>query len=373
MAGRDASVNLGGMLNQIGQTVGSMDKAFNPVLNAAMKPRGDMNDPAHLMRLAEWARSTGDQQSAAQYMQQSQMMSAKLEKERAAAIQQAKVGMVNEYAKASKDPSGNNQAAYDALMEFSTNAGVDVQREIAGIDAQAESARQAERRAAQENEAKAEEGFKQALNAKMGGTDDLSKLVDTAPPQYRDLARVLVTREMQFREAREAQASKVTDLKTPVSTDLASSSIKEIQNPEAKAAFEERLKKLEAESGWDEEAGEWNTIVDKRNYAKRVAALENEAFRMATDEAVQAGRALRFAEQDKADAIAAARKNKVTEAELTAWAEANDKDIVSSDDLGTGYFEKNNVTRAQAISAVIQERIAGIEGSDGEVIDLDAE
>ena len=364
--GRDASQNLGGMLSQIGQTVGSSASAFQPVLQAAMKPRGDMNDPAHLMRLAEWARSNGDQQAAGQYMQQSQMLSAKMEKERAQAIQQAKVGMVNEYAKASKDPSGNNQDAYDALMEFSTNAGVDVQREIAAIDNQQEQARQAQRRAAQEAEVKAEEGFKQALNAKMGGTDDISKLVDTAPPQYRDLARVLVTREMQFRAAKEAQASEITDRKTPVSTELAASSVAEIQNPEAKQAFEARLEKLEAESGWDEERGEWNTIADKRNYAKRVAAIENEAFRMATEEAVQAGRALRFADQDKVDAIAAARKNKVTQGELEAWAEANGKDI-------GGKWGDNNVTREEAIAAVIAERIAGIEGSYGEVIDLDTE
>ena len=365
----DRSQNLGGMLSQIGQTVGEMNKAYTPVLQAATKPRGDMNDPAHLMRLAEWARSNGDQQSAAQYMAQSNQLRAQAEKKQAQAVQQAKVGMINEYAKASRDPSGNNQEAYDRLMEFSTNAGVDVQREIAGVDAQAEAQRQQQRRAAQEAEVKAEEGFKQALNAKMGGTEDIAGLVESAPPQYRDLARVMVTREMQFREARAEQESKITDVKTPVSTDLASSSIAEIQNLEAKQAFETRLAKLEEESGWNEERGEWDSIVDKRNYAKRVAALENEAFRMATDEAVQAGRALRFAEQDKADAIASARKNKVTENELTAWAEANDKDI-GGDAFGIGK-SANNVTREEAIAGVIAERIAGIEGSYGEVIDLD--
>lgn len=370
MAGQDQSRQLGGMLTQIGETVGQGAEAFAPVMNAAMKPRGDMNDPAHLMRLAEWARSNGDQQSAAQYMAQSQRMRAETEKKRAQAVQQAKVGMVNEYAKASRDPSGNNQEAYDKLMEFSSNAGVDVQREIAGVDTQVEQARQAERRAADEAEVKAEEGFKQALNAKMGGAEDISGLVEQSPPQYRDLARVMVTREMQFREAREAQASEVTDMKTPVSTELASSSISEIQNPQAKSAFQERLKKLEAESGWDEERGEWNTIADKRNYAKRVAALENEAFRMATDEAVNAGRALRFAEQDRADAIASARSNKVTQAEIDEWVETNDKDI-TAEGATPGYFGRNNVTRQEAIAGVIADRIAGIEGSYGEVIDLD--
>ena len=75
MAGSDQSVNLGGMLNQISTTVGQRADAYAPVLKAATKPRGDMNDPAHLMRLAEWARSNGDPQSAASYAQQSRRLS----------------------------------------------------------------------------------------------------------------------------------------------------------------------------------------------------------------------------------------------------------------------------------------------------------
>lgn len=74
MAGQDQSANLGGMLSQIAQTTGSMADAYKPVMQAATKPRGDMNDPAHLMRLAEWARSNGDQQSAASYAQQSRRL-----------------------------------------------------------------------------------------------------------------------------------------------------------------------------------------------------------------------------------------------------------------------------------------------------------
>jgi hypothetical protein len=74
MAGSDQSVNLGGMLGQIAKTTGSMADAYKPVMQAATKPRGDMNDPAHLMRLAEWARSNGDATSAASYAQQSRRL-----------------------------------------------------------------------------------------------------------------------------------------------------------------------------------------------------------------------------------------------------------------------------------------------------------
>lgn len=74
MAGSDQSVNLGGMLSDIGKTVGTMGDAYKPVMQAATKPRGDMSDPAHLMRLAEWARSNGDATSAASYAQQSRRL-----------------------------------------------------------------------------------------------------------------------------------------------------------------------------------------------------------------------------------------------------------------------------------------------------------
>ena len=56
MAGQDQSVNLGGMLTNIADTVGSMGDAYKPVMQAATKPRGDMSDPAHLQNLwLEWA------------------------------------------------------------------------------------------------------------------------------------------------------------------------------------------------------------------------------------------------------------------------------------------------------------------------------
>lgn len=70
MAGSDQSVNLGGMLTNIGETVGSMADPYKNVMQAATKPRGDMNDPQHLMNLAQWASSNGDSAAAGAYMQQ---------------------------------------------------------------------------------------------------------------------------------------------------------------------------------------------------------------------------------------------------------------------------------------------------------------
>lgn len=77
MPGQDMSKNLGGMLSQIGSTVASGAEAFNPVLMAATKPRGDMNDPAHLENLARWASQNGDSAAASTYMNQANRLATK--------------------------------------------------------------------------------------------------------------------------------------------------------------------------------------------------------------------------------------------------------------------------------------------------------
>lgn len=82
MAGSDQSVNLGGMLNQIGTTVGGMGEAYKPVSQALSKPRGDMSDPDHLQRLAQWASSNGDTAQASMYMQQARELKAEQKEEK---------------------------------------------------------------------------------------------------------------------------------------------------------------------------------------------------------------------------------------------------------------------------------------------------
>jgi hypothetical protein len=76
MAGSDQSVNLGGMLGDIGKTVGSMGDAYEPVMQAATKPRGSMEDPNHLQALAQWASRNGDSAAATMYMQQARELKA---------------------------------------------------------------------------------------------------------------------------------------------------------------------------------------------------------------------------------------------------------------------------------------------------------
>jgi hypothetical protein len=76
MNGQDQSVNLSGMLGQIAKTTGEMGDAYKPVMQAATKPRGSMDDPAHLQRLAQWATTNGDSAAATMYMSQAREMKA---------------------------------------------------------------------------------------------------------------------------------------------------------------------------------------------------------------------------------------------------------------------------------------------------------
>lgn len=75
----DQSVNLTGMLGDIGKTVGSMAESYSPIMKEATRPRGEMTDPAHLQNLAQWASSNGDAQAATMYMQQARELKAAAE------------------------------------------------------------------------------------------------------------------------------------------------------------------------------------------------------------------------------------------------------------------------------------------------------
>lgn len=72
----DQSANLSGMLSQIGKTVGSMGDAYKPVSQALSRPKGSMDDPDHLQRLAQWASSNGDTAQASLYMSQARELKA---------------------------------------------------------------------------------------------------------------------------------------------------------------------------------------------------------------------------------------------------------------------------------------------------------
>ena len=63
MAGRDQSANLGGMMSQIGQTVGSMDDAYAPINDALMRsraPKYNPEDPESIRRYQQYLIQRGE-------------------------------------------------------------------------------------------------------------------------------------------------------------------------------------------------------------------------------------------------------------------------------------------------------------------------
>jgi hypothetical protein len=372
MAGQDQSANLGGMLTDIGKTMGSMGDAYKPVLQAATKPRGDMNDPAHLANLAQWATQHGDTAAASMYMAQAReaksdarYQAAELKQKRTEAIDQAKVGMVNKYAKAVE--SGTDvQKAYDELMEFSSNASVDVQAQIGGID-QRKATQDAQQRAAERDaEEKAEKGFRTTFNAQLSGAKDPTALLAKVPDQFRETAQIMIAREVQFQEQVQERDQKQRDVSSPVSTEVVTSSIASIRDTDIQEAFNGRMEALKPEDhGWD--GKRWNTPVDRHRYEQKIQSIEKEAFAAHTAELADEKSEARYAERARGEAVSAARKNKVTQSEIDAWATANGKDV-GGDWSGFGVNigrTSNNVTRAEAIAGVISERIQAIGMTSG--------
>lgn len=228
MAGSDQSVNLGGMLTNIAKTTGSMGDAYKPVMQAAMKPQGDMNDPAHLQRLAQWASSNGDAQSAAMYMQQARQVSAekkeaaqKAEAERRnaaanAATAQYKMALEsndpNMVAKAEEALMANaNANGYNALERMNAASSA-VKRQKDADFADSERVRMQKERAEVEK-------FSKSLNA-VTDPEEIQAVVESAAPEMADQAQRMASARLSYLNQIEARRAKQEQDNAAVSTDF---------------------------------------------------------------------------------------------------------------------------------------------------------
>lgn len=136
MAGRDQSVNLSGMLGQIADTVGEMGKAYDPVMKAATKPRGSMDDPAYLRNLSQWASNNGDATAASSYMAEARRLSEKatedakvLRKEQGnAAMGNIQLGMQQVLAQGGPDMDRRMQALEQAAVSTAGRYAMDANK-----------------------------------------------------------------------------------------------------------------------------------------------------------------------------------------------------------------------------------------------------
>jgi hypothetical protein len=275
MAGQDQSRQLGGMLSQIGETVGQGAQAFAPVMNAAMKPRGDMNDPAHLQALAQWASSTGDQQGAAMYMQQAQQL--RSEQKRASDATMLN-GATAQY-KAARE-SGDAKAIAEAeqgVIDASNATGSDAHARLDAVQSSLSRAEEAayvqgERQAAAE-EKKALEDFTKQLNS-VTDAADIQAIVEGADEKVAPVAQRAATARLAYLEAQTVRQERDALNEKDVTIDL---TINKDLPPAIVAAHEAELKGLEARAEAGFVNGTWNTptmrqeIVDAREaLAKKI-------------------------------------------------------------------------------------------------------
>lgn len=364
MAGSDQSVNLGGMLGDIGKTVGSMGDAYKPVMQAATKPRGSMDDPAHLRNLAQWASSNGDSTMASQYMQEARRIGTERKAANEKVVKEAKDRAVNTSVSAyntalmSGDPD-QIQEAYDEAVRVGNDTGrntINAVTQLEGAQRQRDEAAYVEGKRAK---AAAEEGFVKDFGSKITGdmtAKQIQQKVDAAPPQFREQAQTLASRQVTFNNQVAKDGERNADLSTPVATDFATSSVASIKDAAVRASFESRLETLEKPEGWDGET--WATSVQRRRYEAQVDSLAKEAFKAGTDEMILEGRAERDRSENIENGAAVVARQAVSNSDIEAWKAANpDKDVTD----GSEWFDRdsNNVSYSEVKSLIRQERMDG--------------
>lgn len=364
MAGSDQSVNLGGMLSDIGKTVGSMGDAYKPVIQGATKPRGDMNDPMHLQNLAQWASSNGDSAMASQYMQEARRISAERKADNQRVVKEAKDRAVNTAVSAyntalmTGDPD-KIQEAYDEAVRVGNDTGrttVNAITQLEGAQRQRDEAAYVD---GQRQKAAAEEGFVADFGSKITAdmtAEEIQQKVDAVAPQFKEQAQTLASRQIAFNNQVAKDKERNADLSTPVTTDFASSSIEAIEDPNVKASFKERLNTLEKPEGWDGET--WATQSQRRRHQTLVDALATEAFKAGTGEMLNKSRVERQRQETIANGAAVVARQAVSNADIEAWKSANpDKDV--RDSSGVWDLDRNNITYAEVKNIIRQERMDG--------------
>lgn len=360
--------DLSGMLSQINSTIGDMGRANGQMLGGvianSMMPEVDPNNPQSMRKYADWARRNGKPQEA--LMMDQRAMEAERDM-RKRAVGEASNRMIGQYARAKREGTGE-QKAYDTLMDFANNAGIDVTQQVNSIDAAARAAEDQDFQRAQQERTQQRQNAQQAAIGAMSGKSEqeITKAVANAPAQVRDIYQEAATRELAFQEQVRKVEQEKAELKTPVSTSGIDSAIDFIEDPDVKERLKaERDALVESKSNyWDDKAGEWKTPQSRRQWERQVANLHETAFKTGTQELFnKKNRELDAAEMKQRE-LSNARKNKVTPSELEEWSKRTGKEI-TAEGQQPGFFGEDNVTQEQAIAAVIQERINAIEATYG--------
>jgi hypothetical protein len=296
MAGQDQSANLGGMLSQIGQTLGTPvdTTAFTNNITNTFRPEVDPNDPTSLQNYARWAGRVGKTEESMLYNKQAATLR---EEQKVANIQKATAAATNRYRAA---VLSGDKTAVDrenlVLDKMGEQLGVDTARIRSGIDQEKRTTDIANLQlsAAQtrEKEVKAAEQVSQVASSvisKFGVDSPQFEKLKEAPllQENRELVQNLEARELRLVNERAQRAEFLAEQNTAPDISylgelVASKKLPEEQGRILKKQYDTLKASIEGK-----EAGQWMP-GEKRKLEKDISDLERQASSaLTTVEALQ--------------------------------------------------------------------------------------
>lgn len=359
MAGADQSRNLGGMLSQIGTTLGApMD--VNPLMRSienSTRPGGlDPNNLEDMQKLQQWQQRIGREGAARTTGMGIQDLQRRQEEERNNNIQKATVAAQTRYANAIA--SGDEQAAarekaiidqMGAQFGIDSNKIVnDVRRAKRSEDLQTLQLGAAADRQQKTQQAEQISQVTSAVIDRFGVDSEQFKKLKEAPllQNNREAVQSIETRELNLMNARNKRAEQLANQNTAPDLSFVEdllSSERLSDQPELKSSLETLQEKVKGK-----ESGKW-LPAEKAQLQKEINFLERQAANALnrseiTEDAVDKG---------FKSAINKARSNKVTQQEIEAYQDANDT------------FFTAEPSREEAIEGIIREREEAIRNAYG--------
>ena len=354
MAGSDQSKNLGGMLSQMGSTLGrapDISQLTKNITNTT-RPNVDPTDIKGMMQLQNWQQQVGREDAARTTQAGIGQLRAAGAKQAEAAKAAGAVQVVGQYARLLQDPNATPEkldAAYVAAADYGDANGLDTYTKLAQIDQQAAARSDQAWQERTRAEAAEEEGLLTQFNASLNKAttaEEITAAVAAADPRVRDTAQQLAVNQVRYNEMEAKAVEQSTDQKIPIdlaSLETAQASLS-ASSPELAATFGPRIDALRKTQEAGFVGGVWATPVSRSNAQKQYSALLKE---MANQEAaliVDDRRAERDEEKAYQQAVNKISVSKPTKQETTLIAE----EIASEKPENKGWNPMNNIPTTQA-------------------------
>ena len=382
MAGVDQSANLGGMLSQIGGSFGSrggqMGAQLGNMIMRSSAPKVDPSDPGSYRRAAEYARATGDVQSAAQLEAEGRRVQQEADQRRLATTMGA-------YDAVLRDPNATpeqTQAAYDATIKVGMETGRDLTGNIAALENQAAQRQRAELQAQQAAESKQiQADIASSLQALGNSTDadQIETIVSKVNPVSQKDVRAALNHQYTFNSGVAEQKQKEADLSVPVGYELLDSVVSQLPgkdaNDELANNFRERREALAKREDSLKRDGKYVNLSARRALQSERDKLEADVQSYVVDIITTKRDEERRDAQNKEAGLRQVAAQKVTGAEITQWVTANGMELSAETGVAVGGLEglvdkaSNNISREDVERKIREERIASYKASIG----MDAE